>query len=142
MIKYKNLVLIDDDQDDLDFFIEGVSSLDSSIKCTTYTNSLSVQNLLVAQELPAPDIFFLDLNMPLLNGKQLLQKIKELQKYADIPVIIYTTSSSHEDKVETRRLGATHFITKPYTIKELTQRLKLILSHDWSKKDLLDFMIH
>lgn len=74
-----------------------------------------------------PDIIFLDLNMPLMNGRQFLQKVKQMKDFRSIPVVILTTSSDRESIVETRRLGATDFLTKPDKLSGWEKLLSKIL---------------
>ena len=70
-----------------------------------------------------PIMIFLDLNMPGINGKQCLTKIKGNKDWSGIPVYIFTTSKLKQDIDETLKLGAAAFITKPATFQDL----KLIL---------------
>lgn len=60
-----------------------------------------------------PDLIILDLNMPKVDGKAALKKIKENPIFKDIPTVIWTTSNSPEDKELCLKLGAKKFITKP-----------------------------
>jgi CheY-like chemotaxis protein len=76
----------------------------------------------------SPDIIFLDLNMPRMNGLEFLKAIKTHRSYKRIPVIIYTTSSNPEDIRKTKDLGATDFVTKPSDFDELYQKLITILN--------------
>jgi len=60
-----------------------------------------------------PDIIFLDLNMPLMNGRQFMQAIKTDIKLQQIPIVILSTSSDHKTRSDMEILGAKYFITKP-----------------------------
>lgn len=73
-----------------------------------------------------PTLLILDLNMPKVNGLELLTFIKTNSKTKDIPVIVLTTSKSVQDKAKVLKLGATDFITKPYSFDllcEITKKL-------------------
>jgi CheY-like chemotaxis protein len=129
----KTLYLLDDDIDDLDFFCEAVSSIDTSIICVKATNSDHAIKSFKAHDVPVPDMIFLDLNMPLVDGRQFLAELKMLQPYAHIPVIIYTTSSHNKDIEETMQLGASGFLTKPYSLQELITELNEILTNDFER---------
>jgi CheY-like chemotaxis protein len=82
---------------------------------------------------PLPDIVFLDWNMPKLSGRQILGAIRANGRYDEVPVIIFTTSSSTQDKEEAAELGASLFISKPASLFELKKNLEdifsLLLSH-------------
>lgn len=60
-----------------------------------------------------PDIILLDLNMPKLNGIELLSIIRQMEEWKDTKVFIITTSDEKEDKELTQRLGVSGYIVKP-----------------------------
>ena len=64
-------------------------------------------------EAPRPGIILLDLNMPKMGGREVLERIKTSEQLRTIPVIILTTSESDKDVLESYRNGANTFITKP-----------------------------
>lgn len=93
-----------------------------------YNEAINGEDALVRlEEGLVPDLIFLDLNMPRVDGKQFLAELRQIEHLRHIPVIIYTTSSHESDKKETRALGASYFITKPNSLHELSQLLKGIL---------------
>lgn len=124
----KTLYLIDDDTDDLEFFCEAAAKVDPSITCVTSSDSLSSLNAFKHYDVPVPDFIFLDLNMPLVDGRKFLVELKKLKYYAHVPVIIYSTSSHTRDREETKLLGAADFLTKPCSLQELTSELGAIFA--------------
>ena len=66
-----------------------------------------------------PHYIFLDLNMPRMNGKEVLAEIKNTPLIAQIPVIVYSTSNNEFEKQECKHLGAALFVTKPYRLSDL-----------------------
>ena len=124
--------IVDDDADDQELFIEAVREVDSSIHCISASDCEQALDLLKNNKIPLPDMIFLDLNMPRLNGKQCLVELKKQAHLRNIPVIIYSTSSEKKDMEETFRLGAAHFLTKPNKFEELCQALTYVVSQDWS----------
>ena len=134
MMKQKRtFFIVDDDIDDQDLFIEAVNEVDDSIECMSASNCEEALDLLKNKKIGKPDMIFLDLNMPKLNGKQCLAELKKEAHLADIPVIIYSTSSEKRDIEETSRLGAAHFLTKPNKFEELCKAISYVVSRDWSK---------
>jgi len=122
--------LIDDDEDDREIFELALEKADGSYSCITAKNGPDAIALLNANAGFTPDFIFVDLNMPLMHGKECLQHIKSIPRFANIPVIIYTTSSYGKDVEETRQLGAAHFLVKPPGLGILTKALKRILNNE------------
>jgi CheY-like chemotaxis protein len=119
----KTCFLIDDDVDDQEIFIMALDQLlDIRFHCTVASNGNEALQKL-KRESVLPDYIFLDLNMPRMNGKECLKELKKNERLRNIPVIIYTTSSSRADMEDTLKLGAAGFITKPFSLKELTVTL-------------------
>lgn len=133
----KTLYLIDDDMDDLDFFCEAVGAIDGSIICVKATDSAEVLKAFQRHDVPVPDLIFLDLNMPLVDGRRLLAELKSLRAYRNVPVIIYSTSSHPKDIEETKQLGAASFLTKPYSQGELINSLTQLFESQWQGSPFL-----
>lgn len=65
-----------------------------------------------------PAILILDLNLPKRSGQEVLQRVRTSRKLARIPVVIFTSSDSPQDRAETARLGATAYFRKPADLEE------------------------
>ena len=128
MKKTTTLFIADDDQDDVELFTEAVNEVDKSIQCHSAMDGEEALKKLMAMLPDLPDIIFLDLNMPRINGKQCLVEIKKTEKLNTVPVVIYSTSSIQHDIDETRELGAVYFLTKPASFGELCKELSSIIS--------------
>ena len=129
MEKPKTVFLIDDDNDDLEFFCEAAAKIVPSLVCITSNDSASALKSFQNFDVPVPDLIFLDLNMPLVDGRKFLTEIKKLKIYSQIPVIIYSTSSHPKDQEDTRKLGASGFLTKPCCQADLIVELGNILAN-------------
>ena len=68
---------------------------------------------LIAREGELPDLILLDLNLTRLDGKSVLRTVRAIRDFDFVPVVILTSSSSLDDQVETKRLGANEYIVKP-----------------------------
>ena len=64
-----------------------------------------------------PDVVVLDLNLPQIDGTELLQHIRAIPRFADLPVVIFTSSDSPEDRRNAARLGAV-YIRKPVNLDD------------------------
>lgn len=73
-----------------------------------------------------PDLILLDLNMPRMDGRELLEKIKQETELRRIPVVILTTSKSEEDIVKSYDLHANCYITKPVDLDQFINVVKSI----------------
>ena len=74
-----------------------------------------------------PDLILLDLNMPGMGGKEFLRRIKNDEDLKQIPVVILTTSDSERDIIESYKLQASGYVSKPVTLdefKEVMRRIK------------------
>lgn len=127
----KTVYLVDDDIDDQEIFMSAVNEIDSSIKCVGIDNCEEAIEKLKKDKYNLPDIIFLDLNMPRLNGRQCLTELRKLAHLKDVPVVIYSTSSLKKDIEETKSLGANMFLTKPSKFDELCSALHNLISLDW-----------
>ena len=118
---------VDDDQDDHEIFSMALSSVNPSIQCIYFDSAKSALCIMEDENFRAPDYIFLDLNMPGINGLQLLEILKTTKDLAAIPVIIYSTSILPADYEKARLLGATGFLIKPSSLPELIKELNQIL---------------
>jgi two-component system response regulator len=82
------------------------------------------------KEKPKPDLILLDLNLPRMNGFELLTKIKKNKSLRNIPVVVLTCSNATEDIIKIYALRANCFITKPVNLKQFNNVIKGI-SNFW-----------
>lgn len=70
---------------------------------------------------PCPDVVLLDLNLPKIDGTEVLAELREHPKGAAIPVVIITSSDADKDRVRTAELGIAHYFRKPSDLDEFMQ---------------------
>ncbi len=133
------ILIIDDDEDDHFMFKEAIAALKLTIHCDTATNGKLALEKLKANT-TIPDIIFLDLNMPIMNGYDFLIQIKKDNTLSNIPVCIFSTSNLDRDKQLTKEHGAIFFLTKPNYFQKLCKQLQQILSADFSTGKYLSVM--
>jgi len=73
------------------------------------------------------DLIITDINMPDINGLELINFMKNNPKYRDIPLIIVSTERSEEDKKRGMALGVVAYITKPFKANELQEVIKQVI---------------
>jgi len=119
---------IDDDEDDRDFFCTAMIEIDDSIECLFAKNGVDAIDQLTKNTSIVPDHIFIDMNMPLMDGKQCLQTIKSIERLKDVPVYIYSTSGSPNLIDEVLASGAKDFLIKPSNMAELVAMLRQIVN--------------
>lgn len=116
----------EDDPEDIEVFCEAIRTIDSKIVCQTVTDGINLFAFL-ENTIVLPDLIFLDINMPLMNGRDCLIRLKNSKDYQSIPVIMYTTSTRAVDRDELKRLGASDYFIKPSTFSEIYELLRDVL---------------
>jgi CheY-like chemotaxis protein len=136
--KQRLLFLIDDDLDDQEIFASVIENLSPDLICVTAGNGKQGIEKLVSGEVN-PDLIFLDMNMPLMNGKQFLIELKKDIRIKHLPVVILSTSSDKSNISEAKELGAIEFITKPDRFSEWERVLKKLLAREFAlQSDIVD----
>lgn len=129
MLFNKSILLVDDDEDDRLFFTDVISDIDKDLICHSAADGRqAIYHLEMVP--PPPDVIFLDLNMPVMNGMDMLKFIKTKNELKEIPVVIFTTTNSPAEIVRAKNYGAKMFFTKPSSLEVLRDRLQVILSSD------------
>lgn len=119
----------DDDVDDLDFFEEVTNEINQPVTLFNEGEKL-IQTL--HNPPPKASVIFLDLNMPVKSGFDVLREIKTTPAIQGIPVIIFTTSISPTDIEMSKKLGANLYIRKPSSVSHLKKAIDHVLSIDWN----------
>ena len=73
------------------------------------------------------DLLITDLNMPGMNGIELIKKVRQMPAYKFVPILFLTTESQLERKQEAKAAGASGWIVKPATADELLSTIKLVI---------------
>lgn len=120
--------LADDDKDDREIFSEALASLDANVLYEDVEDGKEAIEAIFGGTC-RPNIIFLDINMPVMNGWDVLKKLKSDSQYVDIPVIVYSTSSGEREKRIAFDLGAHCFVTKPESVKLIKAMLEIVISN-------------
>jgi len=122
-----HVLLIDDDEDDQFIFLKAINETAPGYLCWVSNNGPEGLCALSSDSCK-PEMIFLDLNMPLMNGFEFLVLLKSDAKFSSIPVIIFSTSNNPADKKRAEDLGALKFITKTGDIQLLKRDLNRIFN--------------
>lgn len=80
------------------------------------------------QEGNFPDLILTDLEMPNMNGMELISRVKESGYFSDIPMVVLSSKDSSSDRINCLRMGAEDYLMKPFNPEELLIRIERILS--------------
>ncbi|MGB7338718.1 MAG: response regulator [Phototrophicaceae bacterium] len=73
------------------------------------------------------ELMILDISMPMMDGVELLQELRQLPNTAKIPIIMLTASSQDEDRVRAENAGASLYITKPFSSNQIVEAVESLL---------------
>ena len=86
----RKFLLVDDDYEDAHLFRETLENVDPDILCYYALHGRDAWDKLESQEIAVPDIIFLDMKMPVMNGREFLEMIRNDERFKSIPVIVYS----------------------------------------------------
>ncbi|MEO6039600.1 MAG: response regulator [Saprospiraceae bacterium] len=122
--------MVEDDPDDIDLLQAAMKKVQVPFRINTCMQGDNVlPHLTTLTRLP--DVIVLDLNLPRMHGREVLQLLKTSPSFQSIPVVILTTSSSLADREFCQQAGAKVFLTKPTTVEgfqAITQAILLAAS--------------
>jgi two-component system phosphate regulon response regulator PhoB len=116
-------VLLVDDERDL------LSVLDFNLRAAGFETVLATrgEEALLALKRRIPDLVLLDLMLPDIPGTEVCRRIKADARTKHVPVVMLTAKGEEVDRVVGFELGADDYVTKPFSVRELTLRLKAVL---------------
>jgi CheY-like chemotaxis protein len=115
-------MIIDDDADDKFFFKEATERMFIFSVCLEANDGADAVNKLRKVE-QLPDIIFLDMNMPRIDGRECLKELKRESRLKSIPVIMYSTSFTDRTIAELQALGPSDYLTKPTDTNKLPAQI-------------------
>jgi CheY-like chemotaxis protein len=129
------VVLVDDNEDDRAFFRSALAESSLEVDLFEANGGVAALNYLVDKEPDsnpskhgAPDLIFLDLNMPGMDGFAVIKKIRAKLGYQNIPIIVLTSSASESDRTAAYALGASAFHKKPWHYQELRTLVQSVIA--------------
>jgi len=120
------ILYVDDDIDDLNFMREAFMELDPSIRVMEVNNGVeALQHLESLKETPDsfPALIIMDINMPLMDGRMAIKRIKEDAVFRPVPIVAFTTSNNPMDRLVCGQMGV-KCVLKPNSAAELKQIAK------------------
>ena len=128
MLKYKKILLVDDDEDDRQIFRDIVREVDPYATLDFAENGLDMIAMLEKMtDAELPGMIILDQNMPRMTGKESLIYLKENERYKHIPTIVYSTYQVKDFYQECLQLGAEDVVAKPDTMQAYREMIEQFL---------------
>lgn len=129
-----HILLVEDDPGDAELTRLGLTQSGSDIDLFVVDRGQTALNYLQQtgqyRDVPRPHLILLDLNLPGLNGREVLSAIERLPGLKSIPTIVFSTSASQSDIQEVYALGANSYVTKPSQLQQFLQKIAQV-THYW-----------
>jgi CheY-like chemotaxis protein len=126
--------LVEDNKPDVRLTLEALKDAKVRNHITVASDGVEAMAILrregVHAKAPRPDLILLDLNLPRKDGREVLEEIKDDEGLRHIPVVILTTSQAEQDILQSYRLRANAFVTKPVDLEQFLTVVKSI-EHFW-----------
>jgi CheY-like chemotaxis protein len=122
----KPILLVEDDQVDVMTVKRALKEIKVSNPVVNPENGEEALNYLRDPASVNPCIILLDLNMPIMNGIEFLQVIKQDERFRRIPVVVLTTSEEQQDKVKSFDLGVAGYMAKPVDYRQFVEVMRTI----------------
>src|SRR5688572_29388360 len=116
------ILYAEDNFADFDFFEDAVRTINPAAHCVHVHNGLEALEFL-SKTKTIPDIIFLDITMPEMDGKSCLKSIRLVTGLKSVQVIMYSTSNDKRDEEHCLQLGANGYLQKPRTMPEAVKKL-------------------
>lgn len=121
-MKQLNIYIADDDFDDRDFFMEALKNIDINTEVSQFDNGVDLMDKLFS-DVNLPQVIFLDLYMPIMDGFECLIDIRNFKKFKDIYIIAYSSIYRDREVNQLKEDGANQFLKKSSSLKELKKLL-------------------
>jgi CheY-like chemotaxis protein len=129
-VKPAQVLLVEDNEDDVELTLEALK--DSKVRMNVHVvpDGVEAMKFLRCQEEyedeSRPDMILLDLNLPKMDGREVLKEIRADPDLTDLPVVVLTTSQNEEDIVKAYKMHANCYISKPVDFIQFTEIVKQI----------------
>jgi DNA-binding response OmpR family regulator len=126
MHKKLRIVLIEDDTDDVELLQDALNNHNVSYTMSVLKDGSAAANFCETADY-LPDIIIMDFNLPRVHGREVVNLIRCKKKFANVPILILSTSSSKEDIAFAYKAGADKYLIKPATLDSIKETVRTIV---------------
>ncbi len=122
------ILLVEDNPGDADLFVEALEGVSASHQTSVMTDGEAALSFLRGaggEAASVPDLIFVDLNLPKVDGRELIAELKTDKRLAHIPIVVLTSSEGEGDLERVYRLGANCMMRKPVKLEDFFSSLRL-----------------
>ena len=123
----RRVLLVEDSDDDVELTRVALRNTGTRIELDVARDGEEALQTLMSRR-PRPDLILLDLNMPRMDGREFLARLKGHPEWGTVPVIVLTTSSSPDDIEACYAGGANCYVTKPVDFNDFRQALTTLFA--------------
>lgn len=127
-MREKTILLVEDNPDDVALTIRALKKNHLLNNVVVARDGAEASDLLFgtgdSPPIDLPELILLDINLPKLNGLELLERIRANERTRLLPIVILTTSDEDRDRINSYRLGANSYISKPVEFEEFSAAVK------------------
>src|SRR3989442_13451180 len=128
------ILMVEDSEEDIELTLRGLERAKLQNRIWTVRDGVQALAFLRReapyQDAPRPDLILLDLNLPKLDGREVLARMREDPRLRELPVVVLTVSDSEQERSAVRAADA--FMTKPVDFQQLAQLVRMIAGLGWS----------
>jgi PleD family two-component response regulator len=139
---HKKVILVDDDQDDCLLFEDAMHDIGMVSKLEVANHGEELFQILSSPYKYSPDIIFLDLNMPKMNGYECISKLRNSVELSKIPIVVFTTINQVEMIDWAYFNGADLFVLKPNSYVRLKETIRYVVNIDFHEESFRDNKQH
>jgi chemotaxis family two-component system response regulator Rcp1 len=117
------IVLVEDNPGDVYLLEQSLQARHIAYELIRYEDGEQVVRAMSSDDFQAPDVILVDLNLPRIEGFDILKAVRQSPRLVGVPVGVFTSSNAAKDRHRTALLGADVYIHKPGTLEEFVDQV-------------------
>lgn len=126
MSAFTKIILVEDNPADAQLTKLAFKSISPDADVINFSNGIELLDHLKEEQKEPISLIMLDLNMPQMNGTEVLKSLQDHKEWAGIPVVVFSSSKQDVDIYNCYALGANAYVTKPFDLSEFEKTIETI----------------